>query len=721
MAFSETEVLIDIGNFLLYLSTKLTEYFGSIASQATGFLKNFTDRMSATIADAVKAVNGLVGGLGKLLNEAVGSAVAGVANTVKEAYEKLQNLTSGVLDSIGSFVASAAAGLKGTISGITEGVGEALGALKDGVVGLVKSAVTGVGDFIVALRFTVEQSVKQSIRIVDDTYQRFVKTQQDAANQLFAGVNSTVGKLLGKIGDLKTSLEEAAEGVVQGLRDISDEARAEVMEKVKPIIDLFSQLSSPADMQQTVQALKSITTGERWGGDVKALGAQLFDFMTGAPLILQAIMFGILAALTLVQTLAGVTSAQAQILMHEFGKRVPYSLLPAPTAIDAWRRGLISEQHATETIQSQGLSGADVSTLFKLSENVPAEMELLILWQRKILDDGALSTALRQRGYDEAWISRLKRGALYIPPVQDLITMAVREVFSPEVAGRFGQFDDYPAELTEHAALLGMDAETARNYWAAHWGLPSPTMGFEMLHRGIIDKPDLQLLLRSLDVMPYWRDRVIQLSYSVYTRVDIRRMHAEGVLTRAEVYKAHLELGYDEEKAERLTEFVVKLNGKKAGDDAADLSSLSRSSILGFFRDGTISREQAIKLLVQGGASEQAARLYVDSEALEEQRDERKAQADLIIQQAAVGTMSFTEAQARLSSLKLEPVEIQKAMTRLIRAAEANTKLPSLADARAFWAQSIISEADFRDVLSRIGYPPKWVNAYVELEKRKQG
>ncbi|MBA7557821.1 hypothetical protein ES705_50595 [subsurface metagenome] len=35
-----------------------------------------------------------------------------------------------------------------------------------------------------------------------------------------------------------------------------------------------------------------------------------------------------------------------------------------------------------------------------------------------------------------------------------------------------------------------------------------------MLHRDIVDQDTLKMLLKSLDIMPYWRDRLIQLSYN---------------------------------------------------------------------------------------------------------------------------------------------------------------------------------------------------------------
>ena len=44
-----------------------------------------------------------------------------------------------------------------------------------------------------------------------------------------------------------------------------------------------------------------------------------------------------------------------------------------------------------------------------------------------------------------------------------------------------------------------------------------------MLHRGLINEGDLDLLLRSLDVMPYWRDRLKGIAYLIPGLLAVRK------------------------------------------------------------------------------------------------------------------------------------------------------------------------------------------------------
>jgi len=187
----------------------------------------------------------------------------------------------------------------------------------------------------------------------------------------------------------------------------------------------------------------------------------------------------------------------------------------------------------------------------------PASGDIIAYMLRQDPNLAGIEPELRKIGVHSDYWPLYKELAYQIPPVADIITMAVREAFTPAIAERFGQYEDFPDDLAEWAGKKGLKPEWAKRYWAAHWSLPSANQGFEMLHRGVIDKTELEMLLRALDVMPFWRDKLIDIAYKRVTRVDVRRMYKTGVLTETEVYEANLELGYNERDAKRMTEFTV--------------------------------------------------------------------------------------------------------------------------------------------------------------------
>ncbi|GAH54249.1 unnamed protein product, partial [marine sediment metagenome] len=138
----------------------------------------------------------------------------------------------------------------------------------------------------------------------------------------------------------------------------------------------------------------------------------------------------------------------------------------------------------------------------------PASSDLVAYELRRDPTLSNLPAQLRQIGIHPDYFDTYKTLAYPIPPVADIITMAVREAFTPDIAKRFGQYEDYPPDFEHWTLRKGLSKEWSMRYWAAHWSLPSAQQGFEMLHRGAINPTELNMLLRALDVMPFWRDKL---------------------------------------------------------------------------------------------------------------------------------------------------------------------------------------------------------------------
>jgi len=241
------------------------------------------------------------------------------------------------------------------------------------------------------------------------------------------------------------------------------------------------------------------------------------------------------------------------------------------------------------------------------------------LRQDPSLDD--LSTELRKIGVHPDYHNVYKELAHPIPPVADIITMAVREAFTPAIAARFGQYEGLPAEFVSWVGKKGLTKEWAERYWAAHWSLPSPSQGFEMLHRGIIGADDLSLLLRALDIMPFWRDKLIEMAYTPFTRVDIRRMFNIDVLTETEVTTAYKAIGYSAANADKLTQFTVKLRDAAKERETAAKEKAAEEKVhtwtgaqtLKFLTMGLIGTERARTEFQLIGYNEERISVYLAS------------------------------------------------------------------------------------------------------------
>ncbi|KKN19092.1 hypothetical protein LCGC14_0949200 [marine sediment metagenome] len=411
------------------------------------------------------------------------------------------------------------------------------------------------------------------------------------------------------------------------------------------------------------------------------------------------------------------SSAKSAACLAVWSEDHPWKTLDIGDAARMKHLGILNQTEAQRIIQRNGYGQGDALNLLNSAQELPTVGEMLTLWLRNVLDDAGIDVALSQHGINPSYIEGLKEIAFFIPPVQDLVTMAVREVFNVPLATAQGQFEDFPEEFAESAKQQGVSEVWAKRYWAAHWVLPSIQMGFEMLQRDVITKAELQDLMKVLDIMPGWRDKLIQISYSPFTRVDIRRMHKTGTLNESGVLRAYKDIGYDSEKAQTLTDFTIKLNEDEGMITLDIASDLTRSNIVGFYVDGIIKRVPAFLLLVQAGINVAAAELFLQDADFRIEKKERKQQVNIIIDRFKAGGSTFLEADDRLRGLGLQVEELALAQLDLARVREQLTAIPSRSDLDKFLKAGIIDEPQYLNGMELLGFSSVWSGRYLEIAK----
>jgi SOS response regulatory protein OraA/RecX len=240
---------------------------------------------------------------------------------------------------------------------------------------------------------------------------------------------------------------------------------------------------------------------------------------------------------------------------------------------------IINRDEAVKRLEGLGYTDDDANLILNSTKSLLSSSEYIAAWLRGMIDDQMLDYFLSQQGLQFEEREILKFLAYYIPPVQDIIRMAVREVFTPDLRKKYGLDEEFPTEFAYWAQKQGVSEEWAKNYWAAHWELPSITDGMTMLQRlhpdiinwkaqglrslGIdpesvkTDIDTLRELIKMHDITPYWRDRLIALSYNPVTRVDIRRLFDFAIFSYDDVVNAYRDLGYDPQTAKWLADFTV--------------------------------------------------------------------------------------------------------------------------------------------------------------------
>lgn len=259
--------------------------------------------------------------------------------------------------------------------------------------------------------------------------------------------------------------------------------------------------------------------------------------------------------------------------------------------------------HDEFTAKMVGLGFAqDIINLFVLNAKAFLDIgDMMRAWFREEMTEEEIRDILLRMSYSEKDIDTLFRIARPIPGPVDLVRMGVREAFRDDVAAMWNYDEDFPEGFGESMVLHGYDPKWAKFYWRAHWALPPVTMGYEMYHRGVISLDELRTLLRISDIPRFWRDKLIEVSHRPLTRVDVRRMYGLEVLTRDDVRRSYLDLGYSPTNAEYMTEFTVRYETAKGENKLDEYKDLTRSVVMQAYRKRILSRPDAVTRLGELG------------------------------------------------------------------------------------------------------------------------
>lgn len=227
-----------------------------------------------------------------------------------------------------------------------------------------------------------------------------------------------------------------------------------------------------------------------------------------------------------------------------------------------------------------GYSEGDARNAWAGHWQLPSRVEGAQMLFRGELSSSEYADLLRALDYAPVWRKPLETIARAIPGLSDMVRFAVREVYDPARRSALKLDEDYPAAFTGQAAMHGLSEEHARDYWAGHWQLPSPTQMYRMLWRGEITLAELDAGLKAADYSPAWRDKLRNIAYLVPGRVDLRRMLAHNIIDRAEVKRGYQRLGYTAADAETLTKFAEELAVKGPAAQTSYIGR-ARSSLFG--------------------------------------------------------------------------------------------------------------------------------------------
>lgn len=630
----------------------------------------------------------------------------GIQRTIQDNHRALPGIIGDVVtglipDIVGSLV-RANTGPGGAITGAIQGVGDRIGQLLNPILGIIDTITqvlraSGLGGLADKL-----QNVSSSLSTVHNALDGHLRLIEDVAGT----VTGTLGRM-----DSETAAEIYLSNNIFRRQATAQNLIAESLSASGPVGQLvasFSDMTNSAG-QRTLPRRRSVKPT-----DAPCLDGldDIIEQFSDVPIVgnLIAAFTNILATWG---AIAGTAGIKAEWCRLAYLRANPHQPASPPDVIAQWLRQLINDGDARKGLRQWGYDSDEARRMLEAAlQPLPPESVLEAV-RRKVLTEDQGTEELRRGGLSLEDAQRVMAMRTYVLPPQDIIRLAVREVFSPDQRSA-GQLDaDYPAVLTERAEEAGMSERDARDLWAAHWELPSIRQGVEMLHRGVIDAETYRALQRARDVAPAWRDRLTAIQYSPITRVDLRRLHAEGAIDDERMLRGYTDIGYSPEDAELMASWT-KQRTQAAIDRATttDAEGLTRSGIVRLYRLGAIQRARAVSLLTERGISQDAADGYLEAADMELAADAREDRLQAILARARAGSVSESAARNEINALDLESAERELANAKLDQVIAGRTKVPSRADLDRAAKAGLVGESEYLAALVDQGWSVDWARRF---------
>jgi len=362
---------------------------------------------------------------------------------------------------------------------------------------------------------------------------------------------------------------------------------------------------------------------------------------------------------------------------------------------------------------------------------LPPNVLLDSLW-RGIIDRKTYYGKMHGNGYTDSNADLYEESQLFLPSHEDLIRFQVRDVYNETIVEKYGYDEEFPSNILPDAHKIGMSEPVMRNYWKAHWQLPSPTMVYDMVQRlnpevlailgekykkmGL-DPGNLETTIETLkemlkidDYPKYWRDRMAAISYTPITRVDLRRIYQLGLCDDDFVKATLMERGYTSEDAALMLEFYKTL---KLGKD----KQLSEKNLFDSYNYGIITKSEITQKLHDIG--------YDDYEVELKLEVNKRLLADKDLKEdIKVWKLDFTRGQLSEEQVKLKLTQhsVPDAKANIIlnqfRAAKTKAeKLPPLTDMHKFYTKKLLDETGYRTALAEHHIPERYIELYVQLNQ----
>jgi len=716
----------DPNSFIGQILAMLAEPFETIADSFDQLFNDLSDAIGGILNSIIDTISGLINSAIETITTAASNIFNSLNNIIDETFDTL----TGVFNDFTAFINRASEQfidfVEDTFYEFVSYVGEMVDSALTYFAEIAQSVIETIDEFIQpiideigqlfmtvsgdinTLFDDVSDGIAEGLNGVYEAINVVVADFSEAADTLSDALGDMAGEVFSELGELTNTLDKGVIPELQGLAgtmgaswfmgdaEIGRAAGVAVNEAMPDPTETLERIASGS------ATIKEVLSDPKV--NMSFFGVSLSNIQVAAANILMAI-----------QAASVVNGARVETLIQTMWAADPVKAFSFSEAVGINVRGFISDDLAENESLKSGYDQLHFGAAKLAAETPLNPQEAHAALFREFIDADSYQTYLQRQGFNQEDSKVLRRLADIHPPVQDLITMAVREVFSDDIASKFNLFGDLPSKFVEEAKKGGLTEKWAERYWGAHWRLPSAQQGFEMLHRGFIDADTLDMLIKALDVSPFWREPLKNIAYHPITRVDIRRMLKLGVIDRESAFRRYSDLGYSPEDAELMTQFAESLLDDYELDDELDFRELTRAQVKTLYLQGTFSKDEATAAIEESGYSEEGAWLLVGSWEMALMIKEREELLNMVISKAIREHLSVNDLEKSIFNLQLTADERERISREILLRGKNYTSIPSKTELYKMFEAKIISGKEWFDTMMQHNYSEYWVTNYAKL------
>lgn len=399
------------------------------------------------------------------------------------------------------------------------------------------------------------------------------------------------------------------------------------------------------------------------------------------------------------------------------------TFLGIPELYRAYNLGKMNEDDFDIELVRLGILDKRYHELIKAQRREPFPLSTLLqLYNRGLIPLATVESDLKERGtVDPDEIKAAIELGKYVPGPADIVRFMVRDVEDEDVvtAGQLDEdfADKFNGQLEQWANDQGVTVAAMRRYWRAHWQYPSAHQLYQMLHRlrpenigkyqalvPGVKSVDIGTVIDALKVddnAPGFVKQLAAISYSVPSKIDIRRMYKRKVVTKQDLSPMFQDLGYDPTSANRLAKVTI---ADVKQDDLGGFIGVSKANIAKSFELGAIDYGKAVALLKQHGLTQQEADLFMTNEQVTEQLDFVKEVVAGVKRLYLTGQVEWKDAQAKLAKAGVNQTKIDRlyAIWELLKISKYKTL--SASQALDLFKRGLLNYVQVDSRLSNLGY-----------------